>query len=312
MTLTADRIGRDMRTLVKSPSPEAVNKRIIERHFVPPVEMSVSPNRSRMAVIGSDFGDQHHERITQGFSDQFYRLEITLPQIISERSSKKFDIEDGSFGFATLMDHVPKGTVGIWVTDPGVNSIPDSDMARDEVIIQTYAGNFGVMPNNGLATILNLSQGIARAWKIDTGFFLGRYNDSSSCQGEDLFAPAAAFVAMDSGNISHFAEPIDRRKVVTFPVKVGQAIGSDRFGQVRYALYLPPEARAVDIQTERGEMLENIPVQNEGGFANLTQLSVYRSSGFKLRGEGLAEVTINQGEAINVVGRHSKIVKVRM
>lgn len=303
----------EVRGLVKPPTSESVKRRVEERQFVSSIDMSEDKLAPRV-VVGTDFQDFHHARVVGAVTNQFHVRGIRPPEVISERKSNKFDIEHGSYALATLLDNVPQGTVGIWVTDPGVNSTQESPLFREEVVFETSAGNIVVIPNNGLATYTILAQGIERAWKINNSFFLNGHINGSSCQGEDLFAPAAAFAALDPKNIEKFAYPIEIDEIKTFPVEVGQEIDVDAFGQVRYALYLPVGAKAVDIQTSLGEILENVPVQEQGGFADLPdgKLHVYRSSGFKRNGAGLAEATVNQGRAVDIVGKESRIIKIKV
>lgn len=299
---------------IRPPNREYVARRSREKIFVPPVEISVSSTRAPRIICITDFQDFHHKRVSTAVTNQYLIRGTPLPEIINQADIHEFDIREGSHALATLLDNAPKGTVALAVVDPTVNVLPNNLGWRDEIVIKTLAEHYIVIPNNGLATFPILAHGIEAAWHIDHAFFLDHHVNGSACQGEDLFAPAAAFVALGSENISKFAKPIEIEAVKTFNVEVGEAIGSDAFGQVRYALYLPPNSSTVDILRKDGTVLKNIPVQQEGGFGDLppNQLSVYASSGFKRNGVGVAEATINQGRAADIIGKNSKIVRIQV
>jgi hypothetical protein len=105
------------------------------------------------------------------------------PLIDISHGVEPFRIAQGAFFLAASRDHFPPGTVFLAVVDPGVGS------ARRAVALAAH-DRFFVLPDNGL-TALALTDP-ARSVAVD----IGRTEVSSTFHGRDLFAPAAARLAL--------------------------------------------------------------------------------------------------------------------
>jgi S-adenosylmethionine hydrolase len=100
-----------------------------------------------------------------------------------------FSILDGArflFG-ATL--YYPAGTIFTVVIDPGVGS------TRKAVVIQSKRGQFFVLPDNGLITLVADRDGLEAAREITNPDWMIGKALSSTFHGRDIFAPAGAHIA---------------------------------------------------------------------------------------------------------------------
>jgi S-adenosylmethionine hydrolase len=103
--------------------------------------------------------------------------------------SEPYNIAMGARFLAGSAPYFPKDAVFVVVIDPGVGS------ARKAIIAKSRVGQFFVLPDNGLLTLVQDRDGIMeareitnRAWMIGSGI-------SSTFHGRDIFSPAAAHLA---------------------------------------------------------------------------------------------------------------------
>lgn len=134
------------------------------------------------------------------------------------------DVDAGRLALARFWRRFPRGTVHLAVVDPGVGS------GRAAIAIESE-GRFFVGPDNGLLTP-GLLIPAARAVRLDVPT-----QASATFQGRDVFAPAAARLAMGTelGALgAEHATPVIRRtpEPQRGPMGelVGQVITVDRFG----------------------------------------------------------------------------------
>lgn len=134
------------------------------------------------------------------------------------------DVDAGRLALARFWRRFPRGTVHLAVVDPGVGS------ARAAIAVESE-GRFFVGPDNGLLTP-GLLVPAARVVRIDVPT-----QASATFHGRDVFAPAAARLAMGSELSAlgqEHASPVVRR--TPEPQRgpagelVGQVISIDRFG----------------------------------------------------------------------------------
>ena len=100
-----------------------------------------------------------------------------------------FSILDGARFLYGASPYFPAGTVFVTVIDPGVGS------TRKAVVVKTKRGQYFVLPDNGLMTLVQDRDGIEavreitnRDWMIGTAL-------SSTFHGRDIFSPVAAHLA---------------------------------------------------------------------------------------------------------------------
>jgi S-adenosylmethionine hydrolase len=100
-----------------------------------------------------------------------------------------FSILDGARFLYGATPYYPSGTVFVIVVDPGVGT------SRKAVVIQSKRGQYFVLPDNGLITLVEDRDGIEavheitnRAWMIGAAL-------SSTFHGRDIFSPVGAHLA---------------------------------------------------------------------------------------------------------------------
>jgi hypothetical protein len=106
---------------------------------------------------------------------------------------RPFAVADGARLLADTAEYYPAGTVFLGVIDPGVGS------SRKPMILKTKRGQYFVVPDNGLATLVAERQGVVGAREIASADWMRPAGRSSTFHGRDVFAPAAAHVARGDG-----------------------------------------------------------------------------------------------------------------
>src|SRR5882724_2711229 len=100
-----------------------------------------------------------------------------------------FSILDGARYLEGASPYFPAGTVFVTVIDPGVGS------ARKTVVVKSKRGQYFVLPDNGLMTLVQDRDGLEAAREItNTGWMIGAAL-SSTFHGRDIFSPAGAHLA---------------------------------------------------------------------------------------------------------------------
>jgi S-adenosylmethionine hydrolase len=100
-----------------------------------------------------------------------------------------FSILDGARFLFGATPYYPAGTVFTVVVDPGVGS------ARKAVIIKSKRGQYFVLPDNGLITLVADRDGLESAREITNPAWMIGKALSSTFHGRDIFSPAGAHVA---------------------------------------------------------------------------------------------------------------------
>jgi S-adenosylmethionine hydrolase len=100
-----------------------------------------------------------------------------------------FDIEEGARFLAGSAPYFPSDAVFVAVVDPGVGS------ARKAIIAQSKVGQFFVLPDNGLITLVADRDGIAAVREITNPAWMIGAALSSTFHGRDIFSPAGAHLA---------------------------------------------------------------------------------------------------------------------
>ena len=100
-----------------------------------------------------------------------------------------FSILDGARFLFGATPYYPAGTVFTVVIDPGVGS------TRKAVVIQSKRGQFFVLPDNGLITLVADRDGLEAAHEITNPAWMIGKALSSTFHGRDIFSPAGAHLA---------------------------------------------------------------------------------------------------------------------
>ena len=100
-----------------------------------------------------------------------------------------FSILDGARYLEGASPYFPAGTVFVVVIDPGVGS------ARKAVMVKSKRGQYFVLPDNGLMTLIQDRDGLEAAREITNPNWMIGAGISSTFHGRDIFSPAGAHVA---------------------------------------------------------------------------------------------------------------------
>lgn len=100
-----------------------------------------------------------------------------------------FSILDGARFLYGAAPYYPAGTVFVVVVDPGVGS------TRKAIVAHSRRGQYFVLPDNGLLTLLEQRDGIDAVREItNTDWMIGK-KLSSTFHGRDIFSPVGAHLA---------------------------------------------------------------------------------------------------------------------
>jgi S-adenosylmethionine hydrolase len=100
-----------------------------------------------------------------------------------------YSIRDGALYLYGASPYFAAGTVFVVVIDPGVGS------TRKAVVVKTKRGQFFVLPDNGLMTLVEDRDGIESIRQITNPDWMVGSKISSTFHGRDIFSPVGAHIA---------------------------------------------------------------------------------------------------------------------
>jgi S-adenosylmethionine hydrolase len=100
-----------------------------------------------------------------------------------------YSIEEGARFLEAVSPYYPAETVFVAVIDPGVGT------SRKAVIVKSRKGQYFVLPDNGLITLVVDRDGLASAREITNPGWTIQAPISSTFHGRDIFSPAGAHLA---------------------------------------------------------------------------------------------------------------------
>ena len=100
-----------------------------------------------------------------------------------------FNIRDGARFLYGTTPYYPAGTIFVVVIDPTVGS------SRKAVVVKSKRGQYFVLPDNGLMTLVEQRDGIVGAREITNRSWMIGSALSSTFHGRDIFSPAGAHLA---------------------------------------------------------------------------------------------------------------------
>jgi S-adenosylmethionine hydrolase len=100
-----------------------------------------------------------------------------------------YSVADGARFLAGVTPYYGPGAVFLVVIDPGVGS------ARKAVVVKTRRGQYFVLPDNGLMTLVSARDGVEGIREITNPKWMIGAKLSSTFHGRDIFSPAAAHLA---------------------------------------------------------------------------------------------------------------------
>lgn len=100
-----------------------------------------------------------------------------------------YSILDGARYLFGATPYYPSGTVFVVVVDPGVGS------TRKAIVVKSKRGQYFVLPDNGLMTLVSDRDGLEAAREITNRDWMIGSKLSSTFHGRDIFSPAGAHIA---------------------------------------------------------------------------------------------------------------------
>jgi S-adenosylmethionine hydrolase len=100
-----------------------------------------------------------------------------------------FSIRDGARFLFGATPYFPAGTVFVAVVDPGVGS------SRKAVVVKSKRGQFFVLPDNGLMTMVEDRDGVEAIRQVTNPDWMVGAKISSTFHGRDIFSPVGAHIA---------------------------------------------------------------------------------------------------------------------
>ena len=152
-----------------------------------PKDGAATPFRKPTIVFMTDFGTANDavaicRAVIVGIAPDARIMDIT-------HQVTPFQIEEASRYLYGVTPYYPAGTVFLVVVDPGVGT------SRKAVIVKSKAGQFFVVPDNGLVSAVIDRDGLEGAREITNQHWMIQAAVSSTFHGRDIFSPAAAHLA---------------------------------------------------------------------------------------------------------------------
>ncbi len=117
------------------------------------------------------------------------RIDPTLRIMDITHQVTPYSIAEGARYLAGVAPYYGPGTVFVAVVDPGVGSV------RKAIVAKSKRGQYFVVPDNGLLTLIEERDGIAEARQITNPAWMIGEKLSSTFHGRDIFSPAGAHLA---------------------------------------------------------------------------------------------------------------------
>jgi S-adenosylmethionine hydrolase len=190
-----------------------------------PAPAGAAPNQTPLRTIGfmTDFDVKDDavgicKAVMEGVAPGVKVIDIT-------QQVTPYDIEEGARFLAGSAPYFAKDAVFVVVVDPGVGS------TRKAIIAKSRVGQFFVLPDNGLLTLVQDRDGIAAAREITNPEWMIGAALSSTFHGRDIFSPAGGHLAR--GDDWTTAGPaLDVTKLVRLQIRSATIDASGLHGKV--------------------------------------------------------------------------------
>jgi S-adenosylmethionine hydrolase len=118
-----------------------------------------------------------------------YRIAPNLRIVDLTHQVNAFSIRDGARFLFGATPYFLAGTVFVAVVDPGVGS------SRKAVVVKSKRGQFFVLPDNGLMTMVEERDGVEAIREVTNPDWMVGAKISSTFHGRDIFSPVGAHIA---------------------------------------------------------------------------------------------------------------------
>ncbi len=118
-----------------------------------------------------------------------YNIDPTVRILDISHAVTPFSVLDGARYLDGMSAYVPQGTVFVVVIDPTVGT------SREAIVAKSKKGNYYVLPDNGLLTYVQNTDGIEAVRVITNPRWMIQDAISSTFHGRDIFSPVGAHLA---------------------------------------------------------------------------------------------------------------------
>jgi S-adenosylmethionine hydrolase len=139
--------------------------------------------------------------------------------------SEPYNIAMGARFLAGTAPYFPRDAVFVVVIDPTVGS------KRKAIVAKSRVGQYFVLPDNGLLTLIQDRDGIVEAHEITNPAWMIGSGISSTFHGRDIFSPAGAHVARGD-DFTQAGPALDVTKLVRLDLKNATVDATGLHGQV--------------------------------------------------------------------------------
>jgi S-adenosylmethionine hydrolase len=182
-----------------------------------------APNYPRTIVFMTDFGTVDDSvPICKGV---MFSIMPTVRIVDLSHQVAPFSILDGARFLEGATPYYPAGTVFVVVIDPGVGS------TRKAVIIESKRGQYFVLPDNGLITLVADRDGLESAHEITNPKWMIGKALSSTFHGRDIFSPAGAHIARGD-DWTQAGPALDMKTLVRLDIETAKIDESALHGEV--------------------------------------------------------------------------------
>lgn len=240
-----------------------------------------------MIVLFTDFGI--HGPYTGQMKAVLHGKAPGIPIVDLLGDAPVFDPRASSYLLAaySMIDAFPLGTVFLCVVDPGVGG------ARDGLMINAD-GRWYVGPDNGLFEIVLRRSEAVTIWRIG----LPTNEVSASFHGRDIFAPAAAGLAVGQGAKDAGDGSLLRSDSIVrypWPDDLAEIIYLDSYGNAVSGIHSSGVDKNHRLHTEN---MENRTISRAHTFSDVSPNAVF----WYENSSGLVEIAVNGGRADEVLG----------
>src|SRR5579863_603013 len=120
---------------------------------------------------------------------EMYGIMPTVRIVDLTHEVKAFSIFDAARYLFGAAPYYPAGTVFVVVVDPGVGS------TRKAIVAHTKRGQYFVLPDNGVITLVDQRDGVDAVREITNPAWMIGSKLSSTFHGRDIFSPVGAHLA---------------------------------------------------------------------------------------------------------------------
>ncbi len=241
-----------------------------------------------VVTLTTDFGG-HYAGIMKGV---LKRIAPKVEVIDLTHDIEAWDLRSAAFVLLSSYKYFPVGTIHVAVVDPGVGT------DRRALAIRTHRYLF-IGPDNGVLSPASDEDGVQEAFEISNPDFMLQ-EVSSTFQGRDVFAPAAAMIA-SGRRISDSGKRIWHWEKLEFWRSVGErradceVIYSDRFGNLTLSI------RGSDLEVD-GNVEFVVAGRRFAAKKVRTFSDLNGGLGLLVGSAGFYEIVANRGSARSVTG----------